>query len=346
MIKKLLTISLVSATLLLSGCGSDSEGEDRLKTQQALDNGEFSKVISNLENSASTDEEYLALAAAYMGRAGLSLADLITVVSDSADSEEDSFGAFVSSVGDATKESKTPLLDLNKATINYENVVGVDGCDEEETLSDLQKDICIFKGLAQTMSAATTISYIADDVDAVFSETSNETDTKLDASTCAMQYAINGSTTEGCTIVEHGLVKFANTRTYKSIDVIPDGETESYEYLLTVVDTPAISSTAVTKGYCTTESFETRVDEKPEDNAYHVCPITEDADSEELTTGAVIADALNNGVDAIGVSADNEMRDDIDAFKQEVLDASGKSAGDIITEEDIINYLNEQNKED
>jgi len=41
MIKKLLTISLVSATLLLSGCGSDSEGEERLKTQQSLDNGEF-----------------------------------------------------------------------------------------------------------------------------------------------------------------------------------------------------------------------------------------------------------------------------------------------------------------
>ena len=344
MIKKLLTISLVSATLLLSGCGSDSEGEERLETQQSLDKAEFSKVIANLEDHAATPEEHLALAAAYMGRAGLSLADLITVVSDSADSEDDSFGAFISSVSDATKDSKTPLLDLNKATQNYEDVIGVDGCKEEDTLSDLQKDICIFKGLAQTMGAATTMSYIADDIGKVFDTDTQGKDSKLDASTCAMQYAIDGTTADGCSVVENGNLEFASKNIYKSIDVTLDGETQSFEYLLTTNTT--ISSTAITNGYCTTESFETRVDEKPDTGEYHVCPITEDANTTEITTGAIMADALNNGIDSIGVAADDDMRDDIDEFKKEVLDASGKSADETITEEDIVNYLKEQNEEE
>jgi hypothetical protein len=344
MIKKILTISFFTASLLLSGCGSDSEGEDRLETQQSLDKAEFSKVIANLENSASTDEEYLALAAAYMGRAGLSLADLITVVSDSADSESDSFGAFISSVSDATKDSKTPLLDLNKATLNYEKVTGVDGCNGDKVLSDLQKDICIFKGLAQTMGAATTISYITDDVGEVFNTDSESSDSKLDASTCAMQYALDGTVPEGCSIVENGNLEFASTNIYKDIDVTLDGEIESFEYLLTTATT--ISSTAITNGYCTTDSFETRVDEKPTTGAYHVCPITEDANTVEITTGSILADALNNGIDSIGVAADDDMKDDIDEFKTEVLDSSGKSSDETITEEDIVNYLNEQNTED
>ena len=350
MIKKLLTISLVSATLLLSGCGSDSEGEERLKTQQSLDNGEFEQVIANLESSASSNEDFLALASAYMGRAGLSLADLITVVSDSSKNEDDSFGAFINSISDATKDSKTPLLDLNKATANYEKVVGVDGCKEADSLSDLKKDICIFKGLSQTMGAATTMSYIADDISTVFStdenRSSTQTDSKLDASTCAMQYAIDGTSANGCTVTENGTVEFASTNKYTSINIALDGETENFEYLLTIVTAPSISSTAVTNGYCTLESFETRVDEKPATDAYHVCPITEDSKTKEITTGAVMADALNNGIDSIGVAADDDMKEDIDKFKKEVLDASGKSSDATITEEDIVNYLKEQNKED
>jgi len=346
MIKRLLTISLVSATLLLNGCGSDSEGEKRLETQQSLDNAEFAKVIANLENSASSNEDFLALASAYMGRAGLSLADLITVVSDSSESEDDSFGAFISSISDATKDSKTPLLDLNKATSNYEKVVGVNGCKETNSLSDLTKDICIFKGLSQTMGAATTMSYIADDIGTVFSEDNNKTDNKLDASTCAMQYAIDGTSANGCTVAENGTIEFASTNKYKSVNITLDDETEVFEYLLTIVTAPSISSTAVTNGYCTLESFASRVNKKPATGAYHVCPITEDSETKEITTGAVMADALNNGIDSIGVAADDDMKEDIDKFKKEVLDASGKPADAKITEEDIVNYLKEQNKED
>ena len=342
MLKTFLTTSLVTAALLFSGCGSDSEGESRLETQNMIDKANYQGVIDKLENNLTkTPEENLALAAAYMGRAGLSLSDLIKVVGDS----DGDFGSFITSIDSATKDSKSPLADLNKATDYYKNVVGTKCDDENAVLTDTQKDICIYKGLSQTMGAATAMNYIADDISGVFSDDSTQ-DNKLTASTCAMQYAVDGTVEDpACEIVDNGeALTFANKHTYQRIDIIISGE--SYEYLLTQNGT--VRSTVVTKGYCTTESFDPRVEDMNDadyTSDMHVCPVNEDPDAQKLTTGAVIADALNNGIDAIGVAADDDMKSDIDEFKQEVLDSSDKNPGDEITEEDIINYLNSNNEE-
>jgi len=352
MLKKVIATSLVSATLIFTGCNSsDSEGESRLETQNMLDKANYQGVIDKLDNNLTkTPEETLALAAAYMGRAGLSLSDIITVVADSGDND-DAFGAFISSIDNATKDSKSPLADLNKATDYYKKLVG-DKCDDDNAeLTDTQKDICMYKGLSQTMSAATAMNYIADDISAVFSEDSNGGDSKLDASTCAMQYAIDGNDVNidktVCTITDNNTtLTFASQITYKQIFVTVNGV--EYEYLITQ-SIPA--STAVTKGYCSLNSFDPRVEDTTDPlydaTTFHVCPVNEDKDAKEVTTGAVIADALNNGIDSIGVAADDEMQSDIDEFKKEVLKSSGKENDPdaVITEEDIVNYLNENNEE-
>jgi len=357
MLKKLLTTSFVAATFLLSGCGSDSEGESRLETQNMIDKGNYQGVIDKLDTKTpKTPEENLALAAAYMGRAGLSLSDLITVVGDSADTNGDAFGAFISSIDHATKDSKAPLADLNKATAYYKNVVGDKCSDKNVVLTDTQKDICTYKGLSETMSAATAMNYIADDISSVFDDTNNTQDDKLTASTCAMQYAVDNGVggvdpkidATVCKIEDKGnKLKFANEHSYLQIYVTVLGsEEKSYEYLLT--NNGAVRSTAVTKGYCSTQSFDPRVEDK-KDPKYtanmHVCPVNEDKDAKELTTGAVIADALNNGTDSVAAGADEETQKDINEFKQNVLASSHKQAGDEITEEDIVNYLNENNEE-
>lgn len=338
MLYKILIMSLVSTTLFLSGCGSDSEGESRLETQVMLDNRDYDGVISKLANSnVKTDEDNLALGAAYMGRAGLSLSDLVKVVSESAD-ETDAFGAFISSIDNATKDSKSPLPDLTKATQYYKDVVGDVCLDETDSLTDAQKDLCIFKGLSQIMGTATTIGYIADNVGSVFNS-DGTIDSKLQASTCAMEYAISGRS-EGCSsITEFDELTFASGLRYRDIEVNVDGEV--FEYLLSGI------STVITKGYCSTEDFATRVEDTNSteyEDSFHVCPLNEDGNSTDLTTGSILADALNNGIDAIGVAADDDMRDDIDEFKIEVLESSGKSADEVITEDDIVNYLNQQNQ--
>ncbi|MEA3227574.1 MAG: hypothetical protein U9P38_00715 [Campylobacterota bacterium] len=338
MFKIVFIIPLIVLTFTFSGCDSDSEGESRLETQGMLDDRDYQGVISKLAGAnVKTDEESLALGAAYMGRAGLSLSDLVKVVSESGD-DDNAFGAFISSIAEATKDSKSPLVDLTKATVSYDEVL--DGVCSDNNLSDSQKDLCIFKGLTQVMGTATTMSYIAEDIGSVFDSKGDRIDSKLTASTCAMQYAIDSNTigTDCSDITDNGTITFETGNSYKSIDVIVDNA-EVFEYLISG------ESTVITKGYCTTESFQTRVDDESNlDHSFHVCPINEELNATELTTGAVLADALNNGVDSIGVAADDDMKEDIDEFKSEVLESSGKSPDETITEEDVVNYLNEQNQ--
>ena len=372
MIQKIATTSLVTAMLLLSGCGSsDSEGESRLETQHMLDNANYDGVIAKLSGMATTAEDNLALAAAYMGRAGLSLADLITLVGDNNALDDNAFGSFIDNINDATQGSATPLSDINNATKYYTKVVGEDTCKEDnsKTITDAQKDICLFKGLTQTMGAATTMSYIADDIGSVFTtpvEGEEATpDYKLTSSTCAMQYAVDGNDSRitDCIITDTGVeLTFENNNTYNSISVTvnDDASQQKYEYLLTQVSAPAIRSTAVTKGYCTQDDFTTRVDETNattyNEATYHVCPVNEDPEADEITTGSVIADALNNGVESIGVAADESMQEDINGFKDDIKETTCTAPIDpadqercsaenfIITEADIVNYLNDNNK--
>ena len=342
MFKKIITISSIAMAFMFSACGGNSAGESRLETQSMLDDANYDGVISKLANSKnSSNEDNLALGAAYMGRAGLSLSDLIVVVSDSGNSNDNAFGAFISSIDNATKDSKTPLLDLQKATDSYTNVVG-DRCNDNN-ISDSDKDLCIFKGLSQVMATATTFSYIADDISSVFDN--NGTDDKLTASTCAMQYAIDSNSDTLCTInsLDNNLT-FESGLSYREIEVTTNGN--AFKYLLTD------RSTVITKGYCSLESFSTRTEDK--NDAYYICPVNEDANATELTTSSILVDALNNGVDSIsGASNDEDMKNSVDEFKCDVLngiyDANNNTCSvdtkQEIKEEAIIDYLNNQNGE-
>ena len=336
--------SVLAATLLLSGCGG-SDAESELQTQQMLDEGNYEGVIAKITNPE-TNEDYMALAAAYMQRAGLGLADLVTVIADSTEDENDeAFAAFVKSVKE--KSSSTALQDLEKSAGYYKDVVT--DCNST-TLSTSQEDACLYRGLAQTMKASATIGYIADDISNF--GTSGSTDNKLKASTCAMQYASNG-TTGDCTIISNGNVTFTQSGvTYESIDVTYNGET--FENLIRTIDT--VKQTAITSGYCSLTDFATRTETF--DPSYHVCPVTETAEAEELTTEALIVDALNDGVDSIGGIATEDMQADIDEFKCEVLggtyseyngcinNTSGLSINletTSVTTAEVIDYLNNNN---
>lgn len=343
MIKRILVTSMLSTALFLSGCG-DSEGEDRLETQQMLDSGDYAAVIAKLEASASSTEEYLALAAAYMQRAGLGLADLITVVGDSGEQEGDAFTAFVKSVSAQT--SSTALNDMGSATRNYGYVVS--DC-TSDSLSDSQKDVCLYVGLAQTMKAATTISYLTGDI-ALFGANSNSTDAKLKTAACAMQYAYDGNTTQAdCNITVDGNVTFTQSeKTYESISIVyDDNVSNTFEYLLH--DMNGTKSTVMTKGFCTLTDFTTRVNDM-NDSTYHVCPINESKTEDDLTSEGLIVDALNGGFNSISGVATDDMQESIDEFKCDVLGGTYNSSScenasldQNVTAQQVIDYLNRNN---
>jgi len=367
MLKNIITTSLVVSTLIFSGCETDSEGESRLETQNMLDSGNFIGVINKLEDKASTNEEYLMLANAYMGKAGFSLLEVATNMSKS-DNDD-----MITILADSAKYNST--LDLEKAEQYYKKVVGKDTCDlnNNETLDASQKDVCLFIGLAASTKTASTLNLLVGDMD-VFSEDSGVVDYQLDASACAMQFAFDNNmsktTLKDCEIVVKDDVNFTTiNKIYKAIDVVvkADDIKTKYEFLLTDEDKLTHTrSTVLTSGYCTNESFTPRYDEKniSIENLY-VCPINEDADVNDTTTTDVLLDALNGGLDSITAAVpDGEDNDDIqnsvDEFKCDVLigewnedtnectDSTGTTINvneNYIDEQQLIDYLNSQNED-
>ncbi len=336
MIKKILATSFVCAGLIFSGCG-ESDAESQLEIQQMLDDGDYLGVIARLEGSADTQSEYIALGSAYMGAAGLSLSDLITIIADSNDNNDsDAFASFANSVDEKTASNPKALEYLGKSSDAYKQVVG-DACsDTNATLTDSQRDICLYTGLSESMRATVTLGYLGD----VASLADNTSDDELTASACAMQYAYDGTVPAECTKGVDSDVTFVESNsTYTTFFMTVNGN--SFDYLKTTF-TPG--STVITNGYCPLDSFADRNTTMTFDTkapGYYVCPVDETGD-QNLTTEVLLVDILNGGFDAViaGVGGTgSDLASDIDNFKSEI----NQDANETITIDDIINYINTQN---
>ena len=85
MLKKIVSATLIAIVLIFSGCG-DPEGEDRLKAQYAVDQGDNQVAITLLEAKENlTEEEKILLASAYMGRAGFTMIDITIAFSQASE---------------------------------------------------------------------------------------------------------------------------------------------------------------------------------------------------------------------------------------------------------------------
>ena len=341
MMKKIVITTLLGLSLVLTGCGSsDSEGESQLETQQMLDNGDYAAVIAKLESTASSTSDYLSLAAAYMGKAGFSLSSIIGIVASSADSDDNN--TFATFIKNSKKSSNSQSLgDLSTAVEYYQNVLGNKCLDENTTLSGAESDLCLYVGLSKVTQTSVAIGYIAGDVD-VLTGDNNNSDDKLTASTCAMQYAFdkNSIINTDCNISSESNVTFVQSgKTYGDINIAVNGNT--FEYLISGTADPR--STILTNGLCTLDSFATRVDDTNA-TGYHVCPIDETNSTKETTTEEILVNALNEGVDTIGEAVSDDVKADVDQFKQDIIDARVPAdSNTTITVEDIIKYLEDKN---
>jgi len=340
MINKIVTTSLVVSALLLSACGNGGEGESVLQTQQLLDNRDYDGVIAKLENNATTlsNDDSIALASAYMGKAGFSLASIIGIVATNANGAGDAFTAFIKDA--VTNSSNDAIGELEIAKNYYNSVLQTKCLDTQGVLSSSESDLCLYAGLANIAQTTVSINSLTDNINAL----GNGADNKLKASICAMQYANDGSTGE-CSVSPNADATFTQSgTTYKSIDVTYNGN--SFEYLLTKA---VPSSTVITKGFCPLDDFSKRVLTKNStgyEASYHVCPTTETATTQEITTQKVLVDALNNSTDLLATVATDDVKKDVEKFKQEILVANGRQndSNKTLTDADIIKYLQDNNK--
>jgi len=341
MMKKIVISALCSVMLLLSGCG-DSEGESQLSIQQMLDKGDYTGVIAALEDNAKSNDDYIALGAAYMGKAGVSLSEIVSAMASNSDASDDGFASFVNSI--AKISTPSALTDLGKSADFYKMVVS--DCLESD-LSDSAKDICLYIGLGATTRTAVTIDNLVGDISTF--EDDALSDNKLTASVCAMAYAYDGTDDGTCTFTQSADVNFTViTKIYTPlvVSVNADINATEYYYLMT-----ATHQTVLTNGYCTATDFATRVDEYNTITAPYACPINENPTTDELTASSVLVDILNEGMDAIGAAVTDDIQEDVDEFKCEILGGTynsfngcvGATITDAVSEQNIIDYLNAQN---
>ncbi len=332
---------LLSIPLVFSGCYEIQNSENLNSSTTILkQSNDYDVVISDLEGKADSVEEYMLLAAAYMSRSGLSLDEVIQTICDSSSDSDSPFMAFIESVNFATKGCSTALEDVNKATDYHMLVIG-DKCENPSLLSDFEKDVCLYKGLTQTMEAANTINYMSGDSSTI----GDGVDNKLKASSCAMQYAFNG-VIDDCSISEVDSITFSqSSKKYDRIAVYTNGE--EFEYLLTRNSINNRRELVVTNGFCTLTDFSTRDNFSTSTEKYYACPITTNANEDEITTTNSLIDSLNKGTETIIAVGENhlDLVNTINQFKEEIhtIDKDDVTK-DLIDVNGMVNYLNTKNE--
>jgi len=332
-------IVFIFILMIFMGCGSSDSGDSvsigTVSNQDLLENSDYLGVVNNLEGIASTDEEYSQLATAYLGLAGLSVGEIMSGIYTVDDTDDNSFMEFTNYIYQQTKNSDEPLEYLNKSSDYYLKISG-DSCSQynERTLSDDEKRNCLYKGLSQLVETVTAISYLTEDVRNLIS---GEDDNRLTTASCAMQYAFNGNS--DCSFFKKEGLTFADGVSYDRVTIYSNHE--EYQYLLSEQKLLGIElgvkNVVLTHGYCTLDSFSTRVKDKDsvgyDASTYYVCPINLTADDE-------LVKSLNEGIEAIivGANGDDDLIENSKKFKEEILNREYERDDDL-TMSTFLKYL-------
>lgn len=348
---KKVILSSLSALVLLIGCGSESESDAaacRFSVQQNLDQGNYAAVIAELTNPASAcyaayngDEWQLDLGAAYMGQAGLSVSDIISLIGVQDNANSSSFQAFIDGV--SSRQSTTALDNLEDASSAFSAALGTANC-TDPNLTTSQKDTCLYIGLAETMLATTTISYLLEDIADLFNDLDAAAQAaaqeEMEASMCALRYMdTNDATCGGAATISAGNVVFAysdaSTRNFTEINVTIAGNT--YHRLGTEQPPLTGGTTIVTDGYCNND-FSNPSATWDVGTSPYACPLNQDPAVADQNISTLLVDTLNGGLDAVegALGGDPQLQQDITNYRTEIdTDASGDVS---ITE--IQTYLN------
>lgn len=354
MITKILLTTLLSSAVFYSGCDSSnspfgSNNNSNIDFEKMLTDKNYLGVINHLKGNASKDMEYITLGSAYMGLSGLNINDVISKICESGDDSGHSLMKFTYSAKYDKEKCAVPLSYLNQATNYFMKVIGTRCTTDIDSLTEFEKEVCVYKGLSQTMESVTTLNYIKQqDLNSVVD---GVVDKKLKAASCAMEFAFNGSISE-CSIYKKGQVHFQeNDKTYEQITVYTNGA--EFEFLLANGKNNT-QEVIVTNGYCKVDDYSSRVDSKNDpaysSSSFHACPINlnEDitkANIDHFTTNEFIVNSFNEGVDAILAGSDNKrLKESVEGFKKEIFDArENKNKSTRIDEEDMIQFLKKQN---
>ncbi len=358
--KKLLLGAVLSAGIF--GCGGyDSVGisDDntaearRYEVQQALDEGNYDFVIQALENDptyggAFTREEGLMnLAAAYVGRAGFDINDVINELVDIADQTtgNDDFSTFIRALTANLRERAS--LWLRRASETYAQIAP--SCTSPAT--EIERDACFYRAVVDATNAAATVATVVEDVNTWLNPTGcsddanqNNVGDEADATACAIEYAVASSPpdTGSCSIsavtysVENSSLTFddgTNTYTFKllKIDVSPSGGCSDTNTFYRLIDT-STNSVAVTEGYC---DINFNPCSSPDGSNCFPCPVVDPTSGNAVDIVETVVNTIETSQDIItNLVAGTDAAQAVNDFIQEVCGVDQSC-----TQDEIANYL-------
>ncbi len=337
--KKIMLLLLSAMLLQLTGCGSDDTANCRFEVQQDLDQGNFDAVISRLTSDQACvdtyqeNEHYIDLASAYLGKSGLTLTEVLSVLLEE-DNEE--FTQFIESLAASANDSV--LRDLDLSAHAYQNYLG-QRCSELDTPTSTQKNICLLAGFVDVLKASMAIEQLASDVDKWINSDDPADKYPMEMATCALEFAAlpvaeqtlpyyclsSAAVVESSTSVTFDYAEGSEDKTYNSLYVTRDNVDDYF------LADAALGTTIFTDGYCTA-AFDAC--DKGADSCY-ACPPLTNVDTQYVVD--VLVEALNNGLDSVALLAtdNDEVRQSIEDFKDEI-----KPGGGTITLQDVLDYLN------
>jgi hypothetical protein len=359
MYKKIIASSLVAASIIFSGCGS-SDATCRFDVQNAIDNGQYDKAITDMQGQCSTaftkSDLNMNLAAAYMGKAGYSVTDIIDMLINSNNTNDDAFASFLDSVDSKKRPNSLSNLEIAKghfiAAIENDTNVTIKSLCSANKISDSddsrRTNACLYIGFNETIKTANTVTYLTKDVDKVVESINNDQNTTpydMKASLAALRWAKNATyvPTEGNISARDVQIKGTNFTHVK----VNYGANGLFYRLAKSTTRDANNTTVITDGYCDANGSRENCDGiENEDGSInnanqnaegcYACPVVLDTNNSTLDVAELLVDSLNNGSDTINaVANDPDITQSIEDFKKDV---TGDSNG-TVTIDMILDYL-------
>jgi len=335
------------------GCGGyDSVGlSDKNSTEarryeilKAIDVGNYDYVIQILSSDLTyggaftQDEGRMNLAAAYVGKAGFDISEIVAEVIE-ANRTADDFKNFVKAL--SAKVGTLGTLYLSKASDLYRSISP--GCNPAPS-EDIKKDACFYKGVVDIAAAAVGIMNLVSDIEKWLSpqgcsEDANQNGVgdEADASACAIEYGVNGS----CTVKGANLISVNSSLTFTD----RNNYTYTFELVRVEISGTGCSNTnpfyrlieassrklAVTEGFCDT-NFQPCSAPDPGSGCYP-CPIVDEGNALDVTEN--IVNTMESSLQAVeslvqGTEAEQAVRD----FITEVC-----GADEVCSDSELASYL-------
>lgn len=369
-----LVILVAGLSLILVSCGSnvfksvsDENSEEACKYEvtKSLDEGQYDTVINKLQDGGrcaskvSNEDKNMYLAAAYMGKGGVDMNEILNDVID-ANVGEDAYKSFVSAIGKSAKGQNIPYLDQAG---NYYGKVAPD-CNSPQ--NDLQKDACFYTGILDLQAATTSLALLIggeeeDIAQAIQDWIDGTTGTKTlscqkdvnqdkvtdeaQASACAIEYANSGvciDTTDTdytvtgpkALIFTKGSINYNYNAILITISASSPCTTNNNSIRL--IDS-VVNSPALTERFCQTDfSSCSNVVYNLNTNTCWPCPVVKD-EGGSYTVNEMVVDTINSGMDNIlallPAGQQLDVQEAVEKFKQEVCGSS------TCTQQQIANYL-------